>query len=193
MNQLTVKARLALTLGLMAALMLIISITSLTSLNNARERLDLMVNGVQARFQMVADLRGAVSRRAISARNLVLLQDPVALQEEKTAVLQAHEDVGTSLRRLKAAIAEADVPQAMKDKVAAIDAVEARYGPIATNIVQLAVSSQHDQAIEQMNASCRPALKELLAAIADYMALSSAHAQHVIDDAGAAYAPSASC
>ncbi len=187
MNHLTVKARLALTLGLMAALMVIIAITSLVSLSSARERLDLMVNGEQARFQMVADLRAAVSRRAISARNLVLLQDATVLQDEKAAVMRAHEDVGTSLHRLKEAMAQADVHQAMKDKVAAIDTVESRYGPIATNIVQLALSGQREQAIDQMNADCRPALKALLTAIGEYMALSGEHSRQVIADAEAAY------
>ena len=187
MNRLTVKARLALTLGVMAALMLIIAATSLVSLNSARDRLDLMVHGVQARFQMAADLRGAVSRRAISARNLVLLQDASALRDEQTAVMRAHDDVGASLRKLKAAMSDPDVTQAMKDKVATIDAVESRYGPIATNIVQQALSGQREQALGQMNADCRPALKALLGAIAEYMVLSGEHSQQMIDDASAAY------
>lgn len=188
MNHLTVKARLVLTLGSMAALMIVIAITSLVSLNSARERLHGMVHGVQARFQMASDLRSAVSLRAISARNLVLLQDPVALQDEKAAVTQANEAVGTALRQLKAAVSDEAVPQAIRDKVAAIDAVEARYGPIATNIVQMASGGQHEQAVTQMNTDCRPALKELLAAIADYMTLSSEHARHVTEVAEADYA-----
>ncbi len=187
MKKLTVKARLALSLGLMAALMAIIAVTALLSLNSARERLDHMVHGVQANFQLASDLRGAVNQRAISVRNLVLVHDPEALKEERATVLQAHEEVGEKLRQLKATVSDADVSQAEKDKVGAIDAIEARYGPIATNIVKLALSSQHDQAIDQMDNACRPALKELTGAIAEYMRLTHERSLQVIAAADAEY------
>lgn len=44
----------------------------------------------------------------------------------------------------------------------AIDRVEARYGPVATGIVQLALDGKRDEAIQKMDDECCPLLVELI-------------------------------
>ena len=46
---------------------------------------------------------------------------------------------------------------------AELERAEAKYGPVALNIVELALAGKHDQAIGRMNADCRPLLAALLA------------------------------
>ncbi len=50
----------------------------------------------------------------------------------------------------------------------AIDRVEARYGPVATGIVQLALDGKRDEAIQKMDDECRPLLVELIQATTAY-------------------------
>ncbi len=179
MNNLTVKARLLLTIGLMAGLMAVLAVIATVSLSNARDALDKLVNGEIARAKLATTMRDAVNQRAISARNLVLVSKADELAEEKTMVSKAQADVGATLKLLSAAAAGPDISADVKSKVAAIEAVEQKYGPISADIVNLAVAGQRDEAIAKMEADCRPELKALLAALDGYLALSSEHSKNM--------------
>ncbi|HEX5357360.1 MAG TPA: methyl-accepting chemotaxis protein [Aquabacterium sp.] len=188
MKNLTVRARLTLTIGLMTFLMAALAVMSLLSLSNARDRLDKFVYGIQAQAQLAADFRGAVNRRAIAARNLVLVTRQEDLTDEKAAVTKAHEDVSKLLQQLKDAAATPGMPEEVRTKVATVDGIEAKYGPIATDIVQLALNGKQEPAIAKMNDECRPALKALLAAVGDYLTLTQTRSKQMLDDAAADYA-----
>lgn len=188
MNNLTVRARLSLTIGLMTFLMAVLAVMSLVALSNAQERLDNFVNGMQARIQLATSFRNAVNQRAIAARNLVLVSKPEDLAEESAVVTKAHEDVGKLLQKLKEAATAQDIPDEVRTKIATIDAIEATYGPIATDIVQMALAGKRDASITKMNEACRPALKSLLAAVADYLTLTQTRSKQMLDDAAADYA-----
>ena len=168
MNKLTVKAKLSLVVGVMTLLLMIMAAMALVALNNANDRLETFVNGVNARAELAAEVRGAVNRRAIAARNLVLVKRPEDLAEEKAAVLQAHRDVGDNLAKLKQAVGVSGIPENVRAKVAEIDAIESKYGPVALRIVELALAGKRDESIASMDDDCRPLLKSLLGVIKDY-------------------------
>ena len=176
----SVKAKLALAIGFMTMLLVVMAIFSLVALTRANERLETFVNGVNARAELAGEVRSAVNRRAIAARNLVLVTRPMDLEDEKAAVKQAHRDVAEDLAKLREAVAAPGIPENVRAKVAEIDAVEHQYGPVATHIAELALAGQRNEAIASMDDNCRPLLKALLGAIDGYMDLTHERAKQMI-------------
>src|SRR4051812_47161078 len=100
-TSLTVRAKLGLAFGGLAALVLLISGLSLNALSSANHRFEGYLEGIGARATLATQVRNAVDRRAIAARNLVLVTHPAQLAEEKALVTQAHADVQATLAQLK--------------------------------------------------------------------------------------------
>ncbi|MFM0175452.1 methyl-accepting chemotaxis protein [Paraburkholderia sediminicola] len=168
LNQLSVKAKLTGAFGVLAALVLLVSGLSLKALSDSNERFSSYISGINTRADMAAGVRTAVDRRAIAARNLVLVTRPADLEIEKTAVTQAHEDVKTRLRKLNDIITDASASPKEREFVDEINRVESLYGPVALAIVDLALNSKHDAAITKMNDECRPLLAALVKATKAY-------------------------
>jgi methyl-accepting chemotaxis protein-1 (serine sensor receptor) len=188
LKKVSTRAKLAMTYGGLTAFVLLIAGMALVQLDAANDRLFHFVNGINHRAQLASNVRDAVNRRAISARNLVLIKDAQVLQAEHQMAVQAHQDVTANLGQLKAAIKAPDIPATVKAAVGAIDEIEHRYGPIALGIVELAMKGEHDAAIARMNNDCRPALAALLKAVDDYQAMTNRRAQEMIAEAQADYA-----
>jgi len=72
-NNLTVRAKLTWAFGLLALTVLLISCFAVKSLSDANQRFEGFVNGIAERVDTAGQVRSAVSRRAIAARNLVLV------------------------------------------------------------------------------------------------------------------------
>ncbi|MBL8270487.1 MAG: hypothetical protein JNL55_29065, partial [Steroidobacter sp.] len=70
MSKLTVRAQLLLAFGLLMGVSLLLAALSLHSLSDANSRFVSYVDGVTARAALAANVREAVDRRAIAARNL---------------------------------------------------------------------------------------------------------------------------
>jgi len=66
-----VRAKLLGSFAVVAAIVAVVSAMSLHSLAATEERLVEYVEGISVRERLVAEIRGAASRRAIAARNLV--------------------------------------------------------------------------------------------------------------------------
>ncbi len=183
----TLKFKLHAAFGALAAMFVALSFVSLSALNTANARFDAFVNGVNARATLAHHVHEAVDQRAISARNLVLLQRPDDMAAEKAMAEAAHARVASSLATLKTMAARADVPEIVRQKVAEIDKIESTYAPVALKIVELAHSGQKDAAIAKMNSDCRPLLAALIRATQDYAALSESRGKAMISEALAAY------
>ena len=80
---------------------------SLKSLNDANGRFANYVAGVNARANMAAKVRTAVDRRAIAARNLLLVTKASDIELEKAEVMRAHVDVQARLKQLNDMMAAA--------------------------------------------------------------------------------------
>src|SRR3954462_8771889 len=100
LKNLKVRTKLAVSFGSLAILALIVAVLSLESLAAANDRFVSFINGVNARSSLADDVHTAVDRRAIAARNLVLVTAPEDIAAEKAAVLQAHADVQARLAEL---------------------------------------------------------------------------------------------
>jgi len=184
-----VRAKLTVAFGLLAGLVVLVSGLALHALSEANDKFALYVHGVTARVNAAERVRSAVDRRAIAARNLVLITKFADLEMEKAAVTQAHEDVQVRLKQLNDLMSGAtDTTDQARSLVADINRVESEYGPVATDIVRLALDNKRDEAIAEMNAQCRPLLAELAKATRAYADYTNGRAEHRVREAADRYA-----
>jgi methyl-accepting chemotaxis protein-1 (serine sensor receptor) len=188
LNRLTIKAKLIAGFGMLSLIVVGVSGLSLKALSDSTDGFSSFVHGINARADMAVRVRTAVDRRAIAARNLVLVAKPQDLELEKAAVLRAHEDVQTDLKKLNDMIATAtDAPEKARSLVAEINRVEASYGPVATDIVNLALSNKRDEAIVKMDEQCRPLLAALIRSTDAYADYAHARQEQMINEYAAHY------
>lgn len=179
-RNLSIKTKLLAGFGILALVVLVVSGLSLHALNRAIAGFDDYIHGLNARGEMATLVRTAVDRRAIAARNLVLVKTPEDVALEKAEVLRAHDDVARYLGKLNDMIAHSDASQEARTLVAEVNQVEAKYGPVATAIVNLALASQHDAATAKMNAECRPLLAALVKATDAYASFTRERQQEMV-------------
>ena len=170
LNHMRVKTRLMLSFGLLSALVLLVSGLALHSLSRSNDRFADHLRGIGLREQLATDVRGAATRRAIAARNLVLVTQAADRDLEMAAVTTSHADMGAALNRLKEAVAKsADITEHERALAAEIGRIDALYTPVALGIVDMVQKGQRDEGVAKMNAECRPLLAALLKATHDYI------------------------
>ena len=188
LSNLRLRAKLILGFALLAAVVLLVSGLALNSLSRSNSRFTGYLEGVGQRERLANDVRDAASRRAIAARNLVLVTTPADRDLEKAAVTRAHEDMQQSLAKLKQALGKAtDLSDRDRALVGEMERVEAQYGPVALAIVGMALNDRRDDAIAKMNAECRPLLAALLKATGDFLAYEEHAAVERAQQAESAY------
>jgi methyl-accepting chemotaxis protein len=163
-KEMTVRTKLTITFGLLSALVLAVAMFALHALSDADARFSSFVNGINARAQLAEQVRTAVDRRAIAARNLVLVSKQSDIDQEKAATGQAHADVQARLSELRQAVKADDSSDQARALVARIDEVEAQYGPVALGIESAALNGDHDKAVTMLVEQCRPLLAKLIEA-----------------------------
>ncbi len=188
-QSLSIRTRLTLAFSALTLLVVTVAGLSLAALSSANGRFTSYTDGINARATTATAVRTAVDRRAIAARNLVLVTKPADLAIEKAEVLKSHQDVQASLKKLNTMIASAtDSTPKARALIAEIDRVERAYGPVALDIVDLALKGQHNEAIAKMNEQCRPLLAALVAASQEYGTYTAGRAVALTADAGVEFA-----
>ncbi|MGE6528473.1 methyl-accepting chemotaxis protein [Pseudomonas sp. NPDC077382] len=166
---LTVKLKLGLSFAALTLIVLFVSALAMVELAKFNDTFSDYVEGVNAREELASAVLIAAQRRAVAARNLVLVSSDADLQLEHVAVQEAHRDVQTHLAELQTAVGRlADAGQETQ-LLAEIVRVESLYGPVALDIVERAVNGQREEAIVRINRDCIPLLRQLLAAGEAYM------------------------
>ncbi|HSW04971.1 methyl-accepting chemotaxis protein [Aquabacterium sp.] len=184
---LSVKAKLTAAFGLLVVIVLLVSGLALRSLGAAHNDLVEYVNETAARGTLATAVRGAAFARAVAARNLVLVTAPADTELEKATVARAHDNVRQSLAKLKSAVAGSAANAQERKLLAELDSIESRYGPLALNIVELALAGKRDEAIGKMNAECRPLLASLVKTATAYVDAVQAEATEELKLADASY------
>jgi methyl-accepting chemotaxis protein-1 (serine sensor receptor) len=188
LSHLRVKTKLMLGFALLAAIVLLVSGLALRSLSRSNERFTGYLEGVGLRENLATDIRGAATRRAIAARNLVLVTLPADRELESAAIKRAHDDMKLALDKLKAVVKnELDVSEQDRSMVAEIEKIDAAYTPVALSIVDMALAGRRDDAVTKMNAECRPLLAALLKSTSDFIDYEKAQAQLRVQAATSAY------
>jgi methyl-accepting chemotaxis protein len=171
-NNFTVKGQLSFAFGLLAVLVLAASLLAIRALGSNHNDFIHYSRYNVAQTQLVTDVESAVNRRAVAARNLVLVNTPEDMAAEKQAVTTAHQDTQQLLLKLNTSVQQNPLATAEERRlVDNINRVEAAYGPVALGIVQLALDGKKDEAIAKMNKECRPLLAALLKASEDFQTL----------------------
>ncbi|EIJ46760.1 methyl-accepting chemotaxis sensory transducer [Herbaspirillum sp. GW103] len=182
LKNMTVRTRLTLTFGGLSLLVCIASLIAINSLRTAQEQFSAFVLGINTRAHLVEQIHIAVSERAIAVRNMVLATDPNRLKEEKAAAIKSHEVVQESLSKLKAMIADDDIPLNIKAMVADIDRIEQAYTPVALSIVDLASNQRRDEAINKINNECIPLLNALSAKANAYAEATTVRSKNLLHE-----------
>jgi len=188
LNQMTVKAKLTLGFGVLSLIVLIVSAMALKDLSDSNDSFSEFVSGINARAEMAESVRTAVDRRAIAARNLVVVTKPDDIAIEKAAALQAEDDVEVRLRKLNEMVASANVPEKVRTQIAEINRIEAAYRPVALGIVNLALAGKRDEAGVKISDECRPLLEALVAAVDDYLTNTHGRAAQMVEESEQRYA-----
>jgi len=167
--RISIKTKLLGGFGLLSAVVVIVSGMALKALSDTNAEFSRYVNGINARATLSAQIRTAVDRRAIAARNLVLVTKPSDVELELAEVNQAHKDVQDHLAKLKDMMANAtDTSDRARELVADIVRIETSYGPVALRIVGLAQAGKKDEATADIDDNCRPLLAQLVRATDAY-------------------------
>jgi len=191
LSNLTVRGRLMAAFALMTALLITVAFMSLRGMREAQERFAAYVGGTAARAEVATALRAATNARALSARNLVLVTTPADRAAEMAAVEKAHQAVASNLALLKAELdKEPRADERERKLFGEVQAIEARYGPVAQAILKLVADDQRELAISKMNLECRPLLAALLKATFDMKAVAKEAAGQELQQAESAYASS---
>jgi methyl-accepting chemotaxis protein len=188
LKRFTIKTKLIAGFGMLSFIVVAVSGLSLKALSDSTDGFSSFVHGINARADMAVQVRTAVDRRAIAARNLVLVTKPQDLEIEKAAVTRAHEDVQTDLKKLNDMIATAtDTSEKARSLVAEINRVESAYGPVALDIVNLALANKRDEAIVEMDDHCRPLLAALIQATNTYADYTHGRQEQIVNEYVAHY------
>jgi methyl-accepting chemotaxis protein len=183
LKHLAIKTKLIAGFGMLSLIVVVVCGLSLKALSDSTDGFTSFVRGINARADMAARVRTAVDRRAIAARNLVLVTKPEDVEIEKADVMRAHEDVQTDLKKLNDMLASAtDTSEKARSLAAEINRVEASYGPVATDIVNLALTNRRDEAIVKMDNQCRPLLAALTRATDAYADYTRSRQEQLIND-----------
>ena len=188
LSNLSVKAKLGAGFGLLALVVTCVSALSLRSLEASHHDFQTYVEDDAARISLANDVLDAANARAIGARNLVLV-GAADRDAEKAAVGRAHAKLQDTIAKLKAALAKAGAAHEQEKKIfAELERAEAKYGPVALGIVELALAGKRDEAVGRMNAECRPLLAELLQAANAYIGEANSAAAKVVKESEASFA-----
>ena len=184
-QNMTLRAKLGLSFGLMVVLIVVLSAVSIKDMGSAKVQFHDFVTGINARAHLAQEIRSAVDRRAVAARNLVLATKPAERDAEKAAVAKAHEDVQKRLSLLQQAVEGPGIPANVKTLVADLAKIEQSYGPVALSIVDLAMADKKDEAIAKINDECRPLLAALIAKTSEYQKTTDDRSQQLVDSSEA--------
>lgn len=187
MNSLTVSKKLTLAFGVLAALVFAIAGIAIRALSLDNDQFENFVNGINARALAAAQVMEAVDRRAIAARNLVFVNTPEEVAHEKKAVEAAFSDVNTNLARLKTLAEAPGVPSDVKLMIDQIATVERDYAPVATDIVNLAVTGNKAEAQVRIVRDCRPLLEALQNAAVRYATFTAQRSVALVEEAQGKY------
>ncbi len=184
----TVRGKLTLAFGGLAAVIVVVSGIAVKSLGDANARFANFVQGINARQLQTYEVRTAVERRAIAARDLVNAATPQGRDVVKAEVTKAHGDVQAGMALLVKMSSDPSVPEEARAMVAKMEDTEKRYAPVALGIVDLALAGKHDEAIAKMNADCRPLLAALIETAQHYRDFTVARSDKLVEQAAEDYA-----
>ena len=173
----SVRSMLLLGFSLMVAVVIAVAAVGMKGMQDGRSDYLRYVDGPAERTHLLNDIVAAANARAVAARNLVIVTAPQDVEAEKAAVEKAQKAMIKAMEGLAAKLADTSRASAdERSQFEKVQAAEARYSPVALQIVALATSGQVPDAERRIAAECRPLLAALLAEVDKMVATTEHHA-----------------
>jgi len=169
LSKLTVRHQLVGAFSVLTVLLLLVSGVGVYQLGMSNQHFGDFVRNDLVRSTALANMRIAINRRAIEARNIVLVPDAAQREAARATASKENERVQESLAKLKAAAAEdPTVTDKERALLASLEKVESEYAPVAKEIVRLGAEGKDKESIEMINKQCRPLLDAIKVAANEY-------------------------
>lgn len=181
---LTVKARVSLGFAVVLAIMIVLTTVGVFRVNAISNDLTIIgdVNSVKQRYAI--NFRGSVHDRAISLRDVTLVDSPTDLQAALNEIVKLTNDYAKSAVRMDEMFkTRTDISQDEHQILASIKEIEVRTLPMINKVIELRQAGQRDQAKEVMLKEARPAFVEWLARINKFIDLQEEMNQSVSSEA----------
>ena len=136
-NNLKIGVRLGLGFGVVLALLLIISITSISRIANLNENTQLIVDDRMPKIELAMEVQENTLIMARAIRNLILSTDKAFEKSQIEIVNNSRKRNGEILEKLKTTVRSADGKQALDKLIEA----RAKYGEAADAMIPIAESS----------------------------------------------------
>lgn len=158
----TLKAKIAGALALLAAVVMLVAAMGFYAQWRSNGVFGYITQKVSLRSSLAQQLGDAVSRRALAARNAVVAEDDGGAGLHREVALKEHARIQKVLGEISAQLQGGDVSEEGRRLMSSVTAIEARYGPVAEAIVNLAAAGSRPSAAEKLRKECQPLLDELL-------------------------------
>ncbi|MRT31460.1 methyl-accepting chemotaxis protein [Herbaspirillum sp. CAH-3] len=178
-KSLSVAVRLGLSFALVLAMMLVLTVVSISKVNAIEGSLTTVSENNNVKQRYAINFRGSVHDRAIALRDLTLVADS-ELKEVVALINRLDVDYQQSAKPLDAIFSTqgAHAPNANeRAALARIKAVEARTMPLVARIIALRTSGDTDGARRLMLAEAKPAFIDWLAAVNAFIDLQESMSQ----------------
>ncbi|ALM84055.1 hypothetical protein ASB57_14700 [Bordetella sp. N] len=177
----SVRTQLTTAFSFLLVIIVAMSILAIYALHDATEAFSSFVHGIDARKSVAEEIRGAILRRDLAMRDLVLAGTPSQVNEAAERVRQTDNEANRLVRQLKdMAVHASDASATTIEKIEAVERVEAKYSPLARRIAELGAARQHDEALRSIDEQGRPALASVLQALDDYASYTRDRSQHLL-------------
>ncbi|RSZ35247.1 MULTISPECIES: methyl-accepting chemotaxis protein [unclassified Variovorax] len=172
LSNLRIGARLGLGFALLLLLQLLITGIGLHEMANLSERVAFATEIGERKLDELNNVQSAIGKRAIAARNLALVTDSALQKGDIELVGSSQREIDKGLQGLATVMADpaAATPEERR-MLEQLRALEARYLPIAGNVVALATSRQTDAAVKVLTQECMPLLNQVLAHVSAFQSL----------------------
>ncbi|WP_151639355.1 MCP four helix bundle domain-containing protein [Noviherbaspirillum aerium] len=171
-GSLTIKARIMTGFAVILAFMTILTTVGVMRVNTISEDLTLIgdVNSVKQRYAI--NFRGSVHDRAISLRDVTLVDNAGELQAALNEINKLADDYAKSAVRMDDMFrTRTDISQEERQILGSLKEIEANTLPMINKVIELRQAGQLDQAKELMLKEARPAFVEWLARINKFIDL----------------------
>ena len=183
-----IGVRLGVGFGALLALLVTVAGLGLRQVSALNDRVEFLTSVDEGKLLALSKVEFAIGLRGIAARNLVLVSDPAAQQGDIALVNSAQKDIDGGIAQLSALMVNpADATDEERRMFARLRGLEARYLPIATNILGLATSQQGAAATTALVRDCMPLLKEVIAHISEFNRMMRVNSAANLAAAQAAY------
>lgn len=171
--------RLGMGFGLLALLIILMGVIAVIKVNSLKESIDLVVNDRMVKTRQGNDVIDAVNLSARAARNIVILRNDKALQEEQAKI----DSAGTKITKIFDSLQETIKSEEGKKRLADAQASRAKYREELAQYMELAKAGQYDTATTYVMGQMRKDFNQYLTDVNELINFQTALANKDGEDA----------